>query len=231
MANQTHNTSEVHKSRTWPSNNQEDLWAKHGRALAYEAGTTLYREGFPAVGLYRVERGLVKVSRGLSPQRRRLLRLVGPGELLGCESLLEEGTYQTRAKVVKDADLRLLLKEDMLELLPRHAAFTLQLLEALTRELKNHQQQLWELNTLKAPTRLARTLLRCAQRFSPSQAPPRSVGVTLSRPEWAQLIGVRPETVIRLLSELAHQGVLKLEGHDIWIADEAALRRLAQPPL
>lgn len=102
-----------------------DEIAKLCAPVAYEAGTTICKEGEPVERLYVVEEGKVAVEMSIpaepkSPQRRVTVDIVTRGELLGWSALVEPYVFtmsaicldRVRATAIDAAQLRNLLDRE-----------------------------------------------------------------------------------------------------------------------
>ncbi len=215
----------------------------------YEEDETIFQEGALAFGVYIVCRGKVKLV-GRSPSgKRRILKLLGPGEVLGEESLFADGIYTSYARTLEPSLLGFVSRESFLELVKSSPALSLKLLEKLARELGAFQSKLVEAAYQSGERRLARLLLAIGERFgrrvtataattataveaevkdAPAPDSPRlELELELSRSELAELVGLAPETTIRTLSRLQERGLLELEGTKITISDPKGLGELA----
>ena len=86
------------------------------------AGKLLYRQGDTADALYLVESGRLRVVVGGDrvPGQERVLRFVGPGEILGEAAFMAETSHVTSAVAVDDARLWRLDRSDFDALLASH---------------------------------------------------------------------------------------------------------------
>ncbi|OYN78995.1 hypothetical protein CG716_14160 [Mycolicibacterium sphagni] len=85
-----------------------------------------------------------------------------------------------------------------------------------------------DLVSTDASGRVAKQLLRLAQRFSVQRDGSVQVDHDLTQDEIAQLVGSSRETVNKVLSDFANQGWIKLSGKGLLIADTERVLRRAQ---
>jgi len=194
-------------------------------------GELIFQEGMPAEGIYLICRGKVKlVQRTPDRRKKQILKLLGPGELLGEETCLAGGTYSAYARALEPTRLCFFYKEDFLNFLDRHSSVALKLLEKLSRELKAFQSMLVELAYERGEERLARMLLKLGEKFGIQQGEACVIDLRLSRTELAELLGLRPETTTRILSRWRAEGVLSIKGRQLVILDVERLSAYAKPP-
>lgn len=213
-----------------PPEAQEEL-----RRLAYpfhrEAGDLLFQEGLPAKGIYVIQKGRVKLVQQTPDRRKKqILRILGPGDLLGEEAFFAGGAYSAYARALEPTDCCFLPGEELTEFLYRHPAAALCLLERLADAVKRYQRMLVEIAYEKGEERLARLLLELARKAEPGRpAPGQVIDLGLTRTELAELLGLRPETTIRILHRWQAEGILDIEGPKLILLDAEKLASYAKP--
>ena len=215
-----------------------------------EAGDLLFQEGLPAKGIYVIERGRVKLVQQTPDKRKKqILRILGPGDLLGEEAFFAGGTYSAYARALEPTDCCFFPGQDFVEFLYRYPTAAFRLLERLADAVKEYQRMLVEIAYEKGEERLARLLLDLARKAAPSASPPTStpeaeaepesesgalrgqvIDLGLTRTELAELLGLRPETTIRILHRWQAEGILDIEGPRLILLDEEKLASYAIPP-
>lgn len=201
-----------------------------------EAGDLLFQEGLPAKGIYVIKQGRVKLVQQTPDKRKKqILRILGPGDLVGEEAFFAGGTYSAYARALEPTDCCFLPGRDFMEFLSRYPAAAFRLLERLADAVKEYQRMLVEIAYEKGEERLARLLLDLAHKAPPAPKPEegeergRVIDVGLTRTELAELLGLRPETTIRILHRWQAEGVLAIEGPRLILLDEEKLASYAIP--
>ncbi len=200
------------------------------KPLEVEPGEIVFQEGAPPAGLYIICQGKVKlVKHSPDKAKKQLLKLLGPGELLGEESLFAGEPYIAHARTLEKTTLRLIEKRDFWGFLERHPAVALKLIEKLARELEAFQSKLVETAYLGSEERLARLLLLMADKYGLKQNGGLVLDLQLSRAELAEMAGICPETAMRILSRFKADKFINFEGRRIIVLDPEKLRELAEP--
>lgn len=199
------------------------------KQIEYDEGETIFRDGVLPFGLHILCEGKVKVTGKSAGGKRQILKLLGPGEVLGEEALFSNGPYTTYAKTLEPSVLAFVARDKFLSFIEEHPSVTLKLIEKLSRELKAFQSKLVETAYEGSEERLARLLLVIGEKFGEADLSGLYIGVELSRAELAEMAGIAPETAIRTLSKLKDGGLISLKGHRIVIQDGEGLRSLAKP--
>jgi len=204
-------------------------FARLVKHVDYEGGETVFQEGALAFGLYIVCLGKVKVTGKAPCGKRQILKLLGPGEILGEEALFADGSYTSFARTLEPSTLAFVPQDKFLQFVEDHPVVAFKLIEKLSRELVAFQGKLVEVAYESSEERLARLLLAMGERFGQAEGSRLHLGLDLSRAELAELTGIAPETAIRTLSRLRDEGLIRLEGQRITILDLDRLQQLARP--
>lgn len=180
----------------------------------------LYVEGGPAERLWVLRRGSVRLYKG-SPRGQVLtLDVLGPGEVFGAVSALEQPTYPASAEALAAGSAWVLPREAFLRLLESEPALALELLRVVGRRLREAEERLRAAALDPAPARLAQALLHSA----------RGGEARVTRRTLAEAAGTTVETAIRVLRRFEREGWVRGEVGLIHVLDEPALRRLAGAP-
>jgi CRP/FNR family transcriptional regulator len=188
--------------------------------LHLEPDEVLFTSGEPALGLYVVSEGLIKVTR-ISPEgREQVLTLARPGHTLNDVPVFDGGKCPASAIAVERSTVCLIPKELMLELVrtrPEVAERTLQVFAARLRGLVS---LVADLTHLDVPTRVARSLVTYAEHSG-------SKSLTVNQTDISIIVGTTREGVARALKRLEDEGAVSRQRGTIEVTDEAALRRIA----
>jgi CRP/FNR family transcriptional regulator len=198
--------------------------------IEYGRGEIIFQEGAPAFGLYIVCDGKVKlVRRSPDKRKKQLLKLLGPGEILGEETLFEGGRYIAYAKTLEESKVHLIRREDFFSFIGKYPSINLRIIEKLAREVKGFQSKLVEIAYEDSEERLARILIQMGEKYGKEEDEGLYIGVMLSRSEMAEMAGVSTETAIRTLSKLKGEGLIDLKGHKVIILNKKGLQEIAKP--
>ncbi|OGF54785.1 MAG: hypothetical protein A2Z21_09020 [Candidatus Fraserbacteria bacterium RBG_16_55_9] len=199
------------------------------RSLQYPKGEVVFQEGEPAFGLYIICKGKVKLAKHSLRGKKQILKLLGPGEILGEKTLFDREVYTAYAETLEETTLHFIEREPFIAFLRGHPEVALKFIEKLARELKGFQDKLMEASYEGSLERLARLLLLMGKQYGVQTGKGLDIGMELSRQELAELAGVATETAIRMLSRLKDRGLIALEGSKIYIVDREGLSKLAEP--
>ncbi|NCN26370.1 Crp/Fnr family transcriptional regulator [bacterium] len=186
-------------------------------AVSVAKGEILFRVGDLATGLYCVGKGLIKTEVEGALGESRILNISSPGDFVGYTSVFNGGHQNSTASASEDSELCFIPSEALEELISKHPEFARSLLTKIVHDVKRAQKRLLD-HEKNAFQRVAESVLFLVGRF-PNH--------NWTRKEIADWAGTATETAIRVLSEFASEGWLRLEGRKIFIENREQLLKLA----
>lgn len=187
--------------------------------LEFPADRRIYTQGDPTDGLYCLCEGLVKEISLDAEGRLRWVRLLGPGELLGSGEALCATPQAQTAIALRQSRLLWIPQEEFRTIATEHADLLLWVAMHMARQLCYLRSALVQRAYTESAVRLTEALHHVAEEFGTATERGRLIDLDLSRDEWAALVGIAPETVSRVLHQLAERGVLELHGRRILLRD------------
>jgi len=154
----------------------------------------------------------------------QLVRLAGPGEILGAGELFSSSVQTLSAITLRATSLAWWGHSEMHELVTRYPGVFVWIMRDLARQLGWMRATLVETVYRDSAARLTRKLVEVAERFGERTRQGVVIDLRLSRDEWAALAGMAPETVSRVLHDLERRGWIALEGRKIWLVQEEKLK-------
>jgi len=201
--------------------------------ISYLKGDLIFQEGEVSPGLYRIHKGYVKYGKFCgSHEQQRLLKILGPGDLLGIEILFGRpgcGCPGFARALSDDVEVDFFDREPLIAFLTNHPQVLLQLCQRMADEVTIFECKLTELAYTPMATNLTRLLLVLARRLGQPVAEGHRLPPGLGRFDLAELTGAHPDTISRLLHELQTEGALLVRGHELIVTDMVRLRQLAGP--
>jgi len=189
----------------------------------YQRGQFLFHAGTPALALHVVRSGRIKVASTLHSGRELVLRLAGPGDVLGYRPVLAGEPYRASAEALEDASVCIFPAGCVREALQADPGLAQELLAQLARELGRTEDRMLELAHQPVRQRVAHLLLALAGARPGAGAGPRDP----SRKDMARMVGTTPETLSRVLREFARRELVAVTRERVRVRDAAALRRAA----
>jgi CRP/FNR family cyclic AMP-dependent transcriptional regulator len=201
---------------------------KVGRRKFYPKGAVLFYEGQAAQGVYLLGTGRAKVSIGSAEGKKLIIRITGPGNILGLYAGLTGRVCQATAEMVAAGHVTFVSRRDLLEIAGRET-FGLDLVEVFSehfREFVDHARLL--MLSESSLERLARLILKWSWDFGERTSSGIKMQISLTQEEIAQIMGASRETVTRNLSALKRKQIIRVNGDAIIIRNSNALASLAQ---
>lgn len=163
----------------------------------------LYARGDPGTAAYTVRTGIVRLQRLTPAGERRIVRLAGPGDLIGLEALLGQ-PYADEAVACTAAQLCRLPRQAVADLLQLDAGLAPELMRRWQGALD--QAAVWSTDLACGTARqrvlkLLETLLCLADGCDEIWLP--------RREDMGAMLGLTVETASRVISRLRREGVLR----------------------
>lgn len=193
----------------------------------YPAGHVIFHQGQPPLAVYCLSAGGVKIYKTAASGGQIIIRVLGPGELLGYRPVLGNEPYAATAEAVTATTACVIARESFLAGLSRSPTLCMRLLEKMARELRISEDQLLNLASEPVRKRLARLLVLMLQAAGTPLQENMLVPTTCRRAEMAQMIGTTPETLSRTLRLLASQRLIRSTRTEIRVLDPNGLAEAA----
>jgi CRP/FNR family transcriptional regulator, cyclic AMP receptor protein len=201
--------------------------AAAGRVRRYRRGATLLTEGTVSGLVVVLHSGRVKVSSVTDRGDEVLLAVRSRGDLLGEFSALDGEPCSATATALDPVEALVVGAAEFRAFLEAHPAVALQLLEMLTRRLRDADRKRVEFGAADTTGRVSSRLVELADRFGqPTQQGVR-ISVPLTQEELAGWVGSSREAVSKALRALRARGWIETRRKAIVVIDLAALRRRA----
>lgn len=193
----------------------------------YKKGQTIFFQGNPPMGLYCVSSGKIKITRTGNDGKEAILRIAGPGDVLGHRSLFSKEKYEATATVLEDSSICFIDKNYIYDAIQNNPSIAMSMIEKLSRDMGIAERKSAAMFQKNARERLADLFIEFAEDYGVKVDDKIKLDIRLSRDEIASIIGSAHETVIRLISEFKEEGILELNGKTILVKDMDKLREFA----
>lgn len=201
--------------------------SRHKVMNNYKRGHTIFFQGNPPFGLYCINEGKIKIAKIGNDGKESIIRIAGPGDVIGHRSLLGKENYSATATVLEDASVCFIDKKHITEVIYKKPELALKLIEKLSKEMGQAEARNASMSQKNVCERLAELLLNLKARYGVEEELGWKLNIKLTREEIAAIIGTANETVIRTISDFKNEGILDQVGKTIYITDEKKLESFA----
>lgn len=179
------------------------------------AGQVLFEQGAENRGVFCVSKGLIAVRALHRDGKSTLLKLVYPGEVLGYRSFLENDRHKTEARALQPSRVCTVAHRDANRVMQGNPAVLSRLAGRCVSEIDHSRERIISAATTPNKERLSALLYRLMETHGVRSGDSLQMRLPLSRSDLADLIGVQPETMSRLIKRLREDGELVISGRDI----------------
>ncbi len=207
---------------------------------SFPEGAVLFVEGQTPRGVYMLCRGQAKLSVVSEDGRTLILKIAGPGEVLGLSSCVTARPYEATVETLSPCQVNFVRTEDLLRFIRSDGDACLRAALQISRQYQNACRELrWVGLSRSADWKLASLLLGLGEereagngmagepvtKVIPGQ--PSTFKMTLTHEEIAQMIGTTRETVTRVFARLKKQKLVEVRGATVVLRDKAGLQEIA----
>lgn len=206
----------------------EDLDRLTSRA-SYPKGAVLFLEGQAARGIFILCAGRAKLATSSASGKTIILKLAGPGEVLGLSATVSGKPYEVTVETLEPTQANFISREHFLRFLSAHGEVALRVAQQLSSSYHSAYQEIRSLGlSTSATEKLARLILELAR--SGGHAGDKSGEIrtvlSLTHEEISQMIGSSRETVTRAFASLRRAKLIEVRGATLVIRDRSGLEEL-----
>lgn len=194
--------------------------AAESRMIDFPKGETVFNRGDPALGLYILLDGQLKL--GLtSPQGiEKIISIITPGESFGEAILYLERQFPVYAKAIQDSQVLLVPKSLIFAMLDSDPHYARKMLAGLSIRMHQLIQDIEMLSLQSSTQRFIGYLLQISAKAEDAT----KIRLPTNKATIASLLNLTPETLSRVLTKLQHLELIEKGGKDITIIDVKKLR-------
>lgn len=189
-------------------------------------GTALFHLGDKTEAVYGIRSGSIKTQLEDASGQVQITGFLLPGEILGMDGLVDN-THVSHAIALEDSEVCVIRLDEMDRLAMQLPVLQQQLRRLMSKEINRSHLLVMSLGALRSEQRLAAFLLNLSHRLSALGYSPYEFVLRMSREEIGNYLGLTLETVSRLFSRFARDGLIKIHQREVHILDMQALRTLA----
>ena len=208
------------------SDEEADALRAAGTRRSYGANVTVLHQADEAGSVVVLLSGRAKIA-VVGGGREAIFGVVGPGELVGELSAIEDSPRSTTVTTLEPVDALVVSRSNFLALLDQRPRIALVILRMVARRLRYADAQRAEFATLDVAGRLAQRLLELSERFGTPQERGIEIKLPLSQEELASWIGASREAISKAFQLLRTLQIVETGRRRVTILDLDGLRRQA----
>lgn len=203
--------------------------ARHTRERALRRGEVLFHRGDPCTGIHVLVSGQVKLAAVSSCGKEKVVELVGPGRLIGTDSLVLNDSHGLSAEALSDCIVLQIARAGVEQELRGLSPFGKGILNAMAERTSHlvRDVESYALNT--GTERVVEFLLREIQGIGPN-GDEAVLHLQVSKCAIASRLNVTQEHFSRILHDLQALGLIAVDGRYIGIASIERLRAALPHP-
>ncbi|MCD4711485.1 MAG: Crp/Fnr family transcriptional regulator [Bacteroidales bacterium] len=228
MANQSHEqrgSSRQSEPDCFQLISREDLesLSENRTQIIYLKGETVFKQGAFAPHVLFIQSGLIRVYLQTGRNKVQNLWISKSGDFLAFSSLFGERTYSYSAVAMKDAELLMIDKDSMRNLLQTNSEFGFRITSKNYRSEKHLMELVASLSYKQMRGKLATALLYLTSEILRGE----EVFSYLTRQDIADFASISVESVIKFLKEFEKEGILALDNKNITVTDPKRLSEIS----
>jgi CRP/FNR family transcriptional regulator len=196
---------------------------RHRRAI--KRNGTLFHAGDALGSLYIVHSGSVKTSIVDDKGREQVTGFSLPGEIVGIEAI-DGGKYPCNVSALEDSSFCGIQYADLNRLCHGFPLLQSHIHRVMSREITRDYGLIFMLGSMDAEERMATFLLNLLRRCSVLDVPATQLRLSMTRQDIASYLGLRVESISRILSRLGASGVIEVCGREIKVTNMQALTHI-----
>lgn len=190
--------------------------------VEYEKGEVIAKQGSFASHIVFLCEGLLKVYYE-SKKEKLILKIVGPGSLVGLTSLsAEKQVFNYTASAYVDSVAKLVPINVFTEMIEKNGTFASRIISILSENTNQINGRFFCLTHRQSFGKLADILLCLAGNIFKTQ----EFELLLTRKELAELAGMSTESVIRILKKFQDDGLIEIKGKTFLLKDPGELQKI-----
>ncbi len=197
------------------------------KRIRLHKGDTLFRAGERFTALFALRMGSCKTVLLAEDGRDQVAGYHIAGDVIGADGISTE-THQCQAIALEDTEACAIPFARVEEFSRSSPQLLRNVHRLLAAEIARDRHVMLMLGTMRADQRLASFLLDLAQRYHVRGYSASEFVLRMTRDEIGSYLGLKLETVSRLLSRMHRDGLIQVQGRTIKLLDAVGLKHLVE---
>jgi CRP/FNR family cyclic AMP-dependent transcriptional regulator len=195
------------------------------RRRLFHAGEIVFHRDDTGQVLYVIRAGKVKIFVTGPEGQDMVLAILGPGDYFGELALLDGLPRSASAVAIEVADTLALQRTDFIRAVERHPRIAIQVMNVLSRRLRQTDAMIEDLLFLDVHGRVAKKLLELAELHGVRTPEGLRIELRLTQGELAAMVGASRESVNKVIGYFTDKRFISTDKYKITVMRLAELRR------
>lgn len=192
---------------------------------AFRAGEVIFHRDDPGQVLYLIKEGKIKICL-ISPDGQEIaLAVLGVGEYFGEFALYDGLPRSTDAIAIEKVECYTLQRSDFHNAIMKNPKIAIQLLEGLSKRLRNTDNMVEDLIFLDVYGRVAKKLLELSEMHGIKVENGVLIDVRLTQQELASMVGASRESVNKVMGYFTDKNYISTDKHRVTLHRVNELKR------
>jgi CRP-like cAMP-binding protein len=205
---------------------KETLIIQHKLSIT-KKGQFLFKEGDKPHGLICLASGKAKVFKDGVGGRGQILKMVRQNGFIGYKTLFSDNPWAFSAIAIEDTAICIFNRNALIRIQKKNPDLSLKFIKMIADELWISNNRTVSLTQKHIRGRLAESLLILKDTYG-FEADGRTIKISMSREDIANLSNMTTSNAIRTLSNLASDGIIEIAGRRISIIDGNQLEHISE---
>lgn len=205
------------------THDEQDLVGTFARPVHLQAGESLHRPGEALGQLFVVHTGAVKLVHTAPSGRTHLVRVAGPGEVVGEHTFLTGERPDHSIEAATETRLCTFNHRDLAKLVATYPGISVGIMRSLSERLADAERRV-SLGGVDVPARVANYLLELPGDVVDGR---QRVRLPWPKKDVASWLATTPESFSRALARLQTQRLVSVDGDTITVLNPTGLEALA----
>lgn len=205
------------------SDNDYTAISMYTQILEVPSGYTVFNQNTPVSAIYWVVDGMVKLTRTSTHGDEKVIELISPGRFFAEAVLFMGNGYPVNAIAQTACRLISIDGAHLKDWLAQDTQRCFRMMSGISMRLHKLVADIDRLTLMKGTDRLLQYLIDHSE---PGEDGRTQVEFEAPKQVIASRIGIKPETLSRLLHKLSDQGCIEVQGATVFIPDVERLRQI-----
>ena len=196
------------------------------KVKSFKKDQRIISEGDNVIGVYFINKGMVKIVSYFDKSNERILRLSSHGSFVGHRGLFSK-QYPISAIALSDTEVTFIPMDIFTMLIKTNPDFSLFMISFISEDLRRTEEQMKNMIHGEVLIRISIIICMLIDAFGYDTKEKFRLNYTLSRRDIANIAGTTYESVIRSLAQLEIKKIITVDGKSFIISKEVELRKLA----